>query len=277
MESKETRLFTLLTEANPDLDEIRDLLQDDDVNINCVNRQGLNLLLQLVKRPKDDMIDIIKLFIRHKIDLNGTDDYGEHALFYLCAYNYSNDNLDQVNCQSKHSRNLLHLLCNYYEKENLIKVVRLLLDSGIEVNSTTKCCRNALHLLCEYYQQDNLVDIAQLLLDEGIQVEEDKWNALHLACRFYGRDNLISLVKLLIDKVENVNYLDSDGRNALHILCRSYSNANLIDIIELLIEKGIDIHCQRQGRMECLPHCLPDVSLTASAVQHFYSSKSLPG
>jgi hypothetical protein len=65
-------VFTFLAEANPDLDEIiRDLLQHYDVDINCVNRESLNLLLQLVKRPKgENMLELVNVLIERGIQIN---------------------------------------------------------------------------------------------------------------------------------------------------------------------------------------------------------------
>ncbi len=90
-------MFTLLAEANSDLNEKRDLLQDDDVNINCVHRECLTLLLQLVKRPKgENMLELINVLIERGIQVNSKDPQGKNVLHYLCNSYFQDDTVDNV-------------------------------------------------------------------------------------------------------------------------------------------------------------------------------------
>jgi len=64
-------------------------------------------------------------------------------------------------------------LCQRDQTENLCRYVETLLKrDNIDVNAKDKNGNNALILLCEHYNGDNLIDIIRLLLENGIKVNE---------------------------------------------------------------------------------------------------------
>ena len=67
-------------------------------------------------------------------------------------------------------RNALHVLCEYYNYENLFDIVRLLINNGIQVNATNIEGKNALHLLIENYKGRNLFNIISFLIKNKINV-----------------------------------------------------------------------------------------------------------
>ena len=96
--------------------------------------------------------------------------------------------------------------------------------------------------LCRFYDKENLIDIVRLLIDKNIEVNcktKDGWNALHLVCEYYNKENLIDVVRLLIDKYINVHCKTNDGLNSLNIVCRYYDKENLIDIVQFFKLKKI--------------------------------------
>ena len=152
-----------------------------------------------------------------------------------------------VNAKTKNNMNALHYLCQTYVGDNLIEIFRLLIDSGIDVNATTRNHWNALQLACRYYKGRNLIDIVRLFIDSGIDVNSktnDNWNALHFAFHYYSGDKLIEIVEFLIEKGIDLNATTNDDWNALHFLCHSYKGDYLIEFIRLLIDKGIDVNAR---------------------------------
>jgi sulfur relay (sulfurtransferase) DsrC/TusE family protein len=91
----------------------------------------------------DHLIDIIRLFIQQKIN---------------------------VNWKNNKKWNVLQFICKYYSNDNLINIVKLLIKNKIDVNHTANE-GNALHLLCKYYPNENIIDIFQLLINNGIIVK----------------------------------------------------------------------------------------------------------
>ncbi len=59
--------------------------------------------------------------------------------------------------------NPLLKLTRNYRHQNLIHLVRLLLQRGVDANATGLDTFNALHNLCAYYEQRDLPDLIQLL------------------------------------------------------------------------------------------------------------------
>jgi hypothetical protein len=64
--------------------------------------------------------------------------------------------------------NALQLVCRYYKKENLINIVKLLLDKNIETNCKTNSGCDVLHTVCRYCHNRNLIEIVQLLINTEI-------------------------------------------------------------------------------------------------------------
>lgn len=154
--------------------------------------------------------------------------------------------------------NALLFLCQYYDKENLIDIIRLLLDQNIDVNSINNEGENALHFVCGNYRKDNSIDIIKLLLDRGIDVNRktnQRSTALTLLCKCYQNDRLIDIIRLLVGKGIDVNGKDNDGDNALILLCELYQKENAIDVTQLLLDNKIDVNCKNNKGWNAL-HCV---------------------
>jgi ankyrin repeat protein len=98
--------------------------------------------------------------------------------------------------------------------------------------------------LCEYYKNENLIDIIRLFIENGIDVnckDKDGWNALIYLCRFYKNENLVGIIGLLIENEIDVNCTTNNGNNALTKLCEYYENENLINVIKFLIKSGLNL------------------------------------
>ena len=124
----------------------------------------------LCQNNKNDyLIDIIRLFIQHKTD---------------------------VNWKNNKKWNVLQLLCKNYSNDNLINIVQLLIDNEIDVNHTANE-GNALHLLCKYYPNGNIIDIFQLLINNGIIVKFKGGDPRILIRQNRNQENNISALQFL--------------------------------------------------------------------------------
>ena len=66
------------------------------------------------------------------------------------------------------SQNAMKILSRFYEQDNIIDIIRLLIaEKVIEVNATNRNNYNALHLICFYYKGQHLIDIIRLLSTVG--------------------------------------------------------------------------------------------------------------
>lgn len=91
------------------------------------------------------------------------------------------------------------------------------------------------------YKHNNLLQLVKLLIDNGVDVaakEPKGWTAIYFLCRYYAHDNLFLSVKLWIEKEADVTAEMFDGWTALHYLFQHYTHNNLIHVAKLLIENG---------------------------------------
>jgi ankyrin repeat protein len=114
-----------------------------------------------------NLIEIIRLFIENRIDINCRTNYGDNALTELC---YS------------------------YKKENLIDIIRILIEKGIDINCKNEDGDNALTTLSKNYKNENLIDVITLLIKSGFKVTEEKRDFLK---RNYKETNRTQVLQLL--------------------------------------------------------------------------------
>lgn len=223
---------------------------------------GSNALLILCQYYRgDNLLEIVKLFIDNKTNINHCNSKGWNVLLILCQH-YKNENLFEIvqllikngidiNQTNNNGNNALNFLAGGYEKENLIDIVEILIKNKINVNCINKDENTALLLLCQFYRGSKFLEIVKLLIKSKINVNHSNsslgWNALHILCRFYHNENLIKFIKLLIDEGINIKFQDNEGENALLILCDFYQNENLYDIIKLFVKAGIDVNIKKKA------------------------------
>ena len=108
-------------------------------------------------------------------------------------------------------------------------------------NVSRRCAPTALLALCKYYNKEDVIDIIRMLIEKQVDVNDVYPNgsssALLLLCQYYKHENLIDIIKLLVDNNANVNYRTKDGDNILNLLCRHYLRTNLIELVRFLIDK----------------------------------------
>ena len=238
---------------------IEQLIQDPDVDINCVDRNGNNALLLLCRMNRcDDLYACVQILLRghqsvdgHKrIDVNHQNLQGWNALLLLCRYHTDENLIDLFHLLIQHGISLrtkannwtaLLLLSRHYNNENLLEIAKLYLkhNQGY-INCRTDFGTNCLGLLCRYYNCKNLPDIVKLYINHGIDVNcknNDRRSALVILCRFRGSDNVVDCIRLLIESGADINCADYEGWNTLHFLCRHYSRDNLIGIVCLVTQR----------------------------------------
>nr|CAH0103688.1 unnamed protein product [Daphnia galeata] len=267
--------FLLAARYSKDINILRLFLVSNTVDVNCINNNGWNALLTVCQDyNEENLIDIVRLLIDKNIDVNCKNNEGTTLLQFCPPHRVSKittkkstsiAKIKRIQCpchrlliddkenyrrvrllKNNDGWNAILTVCRYYDKENLIDIVKLLIEKNIDVNCINNDGFNALNLVCQNYKKENLIDIVRLLIEKNIDVNlknNDGWNALLTVCRYYDKENLIDIVKLLINKNIDVNCINNDGFNALNLVCQNYKKENLIDIVRLLIEKNIDVNC----------------------------------
>jgi ankyrin repeat protein len=93
--------------------------------------------------------------------------------------------------------------------------------------------------VCQYYDKENLIDIVQLLIEKNIDVnckQDEGWNALHLVCYYYSKSRLFDLVRLLVQnkidkKAETTGYEIGTARS---FLLNRFKEEEIKDVLQIL-------------------------------------------
>lgn len=160
---------------------------------------------------------------------------------------------DEVNLVDGQGKNaLIHLCIGNYDHPNLVQIIRLLINYGVDVNRTDRHGRNALHYLVERFKENNNSDMIEAFRILVIHAEVASVNAVD---SIYGRTPLHILffpslfrnqhveagavrqvVQILIENEASVHIEDKEGRLALHYLFRFCNNhADLFEITRTLV------------------------------------------
>ena len=198
-------------------EHFKQLVRDEKVDLNCVDRFNRTPLIVLCRNNKNDnIIELIEALLS-RCDINHVDNNGLNALSTLC-------------------------LCNRGIK--LAETAHLLIERGSNVHLSSG--GSALYSLFSKYCKDSLLDVVQVLLDAGVDVNakcQGGSSALLALCSNYDdHPDLLAVIRLLIAKGAVVNARDRRGRNALLIICTVVlDSSDLLEMVKVLVENKIDV------------------------------------
>ena len=233
--------------------ELNRIVQPDDWNA---------LLFLCRNYAHENIGEIVRLMIRWGVDCQRTDKDGWNCLLYVCRY-YPNNNvlLDLIRlllnegkvdinaATNANGTNALHFLIkrHYTEKGQLMPIVQLMIDRGIDVSAVSRCSGlNAFLCLCRYYAESDLLDLIRLILERHAdsihKVDRDDWSALHFLLRFNTEnEHLVEIIRYLIVNGISVQLLNNNNSNTICFLFRNSTKPNTLDIARLLIDAGVDV------------------------------------
>ena len=118
-------------------------------------------------------------------------------------------------------------------KQNVLEIVRLFVENGVDVNATGT---NTLHWLCCCSKENNLIDIIRLLLENGVDVNANRhgMNPIHYLTMYYKKSNIIDIIRLLLENGVDAHAKDENGSNARDYLHTYYKGDNLNEILSLM-------------------------------------------
>ena len=139
---------------------------------------------------------------------------------------------------------LIHYAC----KNNHLKALRELIDSGTDLNVFDD---NKLSLLHRMAMEGNF-EIGKLLIENGaeIDIKDGKWGSSPLL--FAAQAGKTRFVELLLNFGADLNSKSGNGKTALHFA----SAEGRIDTVKLLLHHGIDINAKTQTGNNCLHYAV---------------------
>jgi len=230
---------------------------------------------------KNDERRITRL-LKHKFDINTTDQYGNTAIDILCAKcRDEHGNITTEVMQKVCSLNLLRFLIkndakpdtmvkvklryNYFEEPILVfaiemeddRLVNLLLSKDVDVDIEKGDYDTALNVAAKL----NNISIVDLLLKNGANVDHIGKNsdtALHSACR----NENVSMVKLLIQHGANVNLVNDQNETPLVIA----TLLNDSEMVNELIKNNADPNIKKNHRVSVLDMAIDKNNLEVAEI-----------
>lgn len=225
--SRETKLLRAVSYKN-DVTQVKELLEEGLVDINCQNKTGDGALTLAVKYKNKEAIELL---LKYDIDLNTGNDEGRTPLYYSII----NEDIQTVRLLLKSG--VKPSLLETAAKINNNRIVQILLESDTSSNISDESKNNSLF----YAVKKSNLNLATLLVDYGadaVCLDDSGNEPLYYAV---GTGN-IEITKLLIESGADIHKRDQNDKTILMKACESkYVND---DIAALLINLGADVNAE---------------------------------
>lgn len=232
------------------------------VNDKDTNRIGMTPLMVAITNQR---IEIVKLLLDNKADVNAKDSFGRTALIYAVngkSYEYVTG--AETHTTTSPSVEIVKLLIDRGADVNFVEpttgmnmlfvavynnktpeILKMLIAKGVDVKAKDKKGKTVLMAAAD----SGMVDMAKILIDSGADLnakDQAGYTALMLACLLDDKetaDGRLDVVKLLVDNGADVNAKDNTGGTALG----NAAFAGNSDMAKILIDKGADLNAKGGG------------------------------
>jgi ankyrin repeat protein len=204
-------------------DVIVKLLLDRGANINLTAIGRQNALHFALTNPKVNM-ELVKLLIDEKIDMEAEDMYGKNPLHICCQEGHYDalvillENGASVNAKNDGDPSPLHTAV--LTRSRNYNCVKVLLNYGANVNAVNNLERTVLHTA---FQKFNKVDY--------------------------------NCIKMLIDHDPDINAVDMFGKTVLHAAVEGIPSPD-VEVIQLLLSKGVDANKRDRHQRTALDYAV---------------------
>ncbi len=210
--------------------------------IKAKNSNGQTLLVYAC--IKVDSEEIIKILLKHNVDVNELDYCNHSAILYLIEKSSKNIKLllNSLNINLEHKDGLTTLM--YASQMNEIETVKWLIKHGADINMKDTYGKTALFYLLMAPEQKHTEELIKIFIENGAKVNtQDVYRKTPLMYASYFSE---VAVRVLLEKGAKVNLRDMNGRTALFYSTMKSVNYNST---KLLLEHGADIGIlNREGK-----------------------------
>ncbi|MDR3441700.1 MAG: ankyrin repeat domain-containing protein [Legionella sp.] len=226
---------------NGQLEMVRELLKQQDININHANN---NRLTPLYIACQNRYVEVVHELLKQQgINVNQANNNDVTPLYTSCR----NGHVEMVRELLKHGNihinqadnkgiTPLYAACHngHYEV-----VLELLKQEGIDINQADNEGITPLYAAC---RNGHYEVVRELLKHEGIGINQANSKGatpLHIACR----KGHTRIAAILMDSkhIDSINSLDSKKNTPLHIACRSNHTYGKKELFEALLNKGASL------------------------------------
>ncbi|KEG04319.1 conserved Plasmodium protein, unknown function [Plasmodium vinckei vinckei] len=212
------------------------LKEDEEVNLNEYNKEGLTLLLYGIEKGSIACCNYlindqnVNIFLKDK-------KYKENALMKCMVIGHDAINISKlliekninVNEKNKDGKTSLHIACEH----NYLKGIELLLKNKADINSTDS--QNNTPLITSIKRNNE--EAARLLIENNADInvkDKNKNSVLHICAK----EHLCNVAQLILEtkKVDIKNCLNKENNSPLHIAAKE----NLKTLCDLFIKYNFD-------------------------------------
>lgn len=189
-------------------------------NVNYSDNNGRSALMYLLTgKTREQIQEIVKLFLWNGVDINHVDENGANALMYLCSS---------------------------YRSLDIVELARMLITHGIELDHENIAGDNALYYLLSNVEDDRfdlIQEMVKLLVCEGINVNHENKSGQNVLLKLlWDSHPSVEVIKLLIHSGICLDHQPRQGWDALFYLNKDYSEDEVKEILLTAEQVHLGLH-----------------------------------
>ncbi len=203
---------------NRDIKEVTRLIKKG-VDINNVDKHSCQTPLMIAVSNRDVNIEMVRFLVENGADINAVGGKYKSTVIDLAIQAGSLDKIRflldagvDINYRTSNGYDvLIHAMCgrDIKQDENLIPILNLLIERGVEVDGVSSYNESALKIAYRNLR----FDAVKLLLDAGAEEKQLQWTHLMEAVAF----GSVEEVKILLEEGADIYHIDCWSRNAFFL------------------------------------------------------------
>lgn len=257
------------------------LFIDSDINKNTLNVKNKDAMSALSLACCGSRLDgflhtefsyeCIELLLKAGCDVNVSNEYGYHLLFYISEQSRHKDYINCIKLLLDYEFNIgacenytpLMVVFMYSSGKNMVDACKLLIEHGADVNyvyNDSGCLQmTPLMVLCEGCHNKWQLDCLKIIINRVTNVdfvdECTNRTALIIAAENIRATTEPEFIEILANASSNIDFKDSNGHTALIILCKSIG-VDTSKYVDIFIKAGANVNiCNNKENTALMMHC----------------------